>query len=100
MNNFHPESLLVVAKQKIQEDVANSLAWKHLQGFSVRRGLVILGAWMVENGEKLQTRNSTQRRQISWVFHKTKPDKSEAKIVSFFALNVTSKFIRVARKIL
>lgn len=72
MNNFHPESLLVVAKQKIQEDVADSLAWKRSQGFSARRWLVILGAWMVENGEKLQMRNSAQSQANQMGFSQNK----------------------------
>ncbi len=53
MNNFHPESLLVIAKQKVQEEVASCLAWKLSNGFSAKGFLYSLGTWMVVRGEKL-----------------------------------------------
>ncbi|MBI5945088.1 MAG: hypothetical protein HY864_12020 [Chloroflexi bacterium] len=68
MNDFHPDSLLELAKQKTQQDVANCLAWKRSQGFSTRRLLFALGAWMVANGEKLQARSSLplQKSQLGF----------------------------------
>ena len=56
MNNFHPESILVVAKLRNHEDVAYCLSRKSSHGNSAKRWLVILGSWMVACGEKLQAR--------------------------------------------
>ena len=64
MNNFHPESLLMVAKQKTQEDVDNFLEWKRSEGFSTRRILFSLGAWMVASGEKLQALNAETGKSV------------------------------------
>ncbi len=74
MNNFHPESLLMIAKQKTQEDVDNCLAWKLSSGFSARRLLFSLGAWMVVSGEKLQVRHALplQTNQMVLTHHKTR----------------------------
>ncbi|NOT04408.1 MAG: hypothetical protein HOP27_07385 [Anaerolineales bacterium] len=74
MNDFHLESLLVIAKQKAQEEVDNCLAWKLSNGFSTRRFLYSLGAWMVTSGEKLQARHALplQTSQMAFTRGKTK----------------------------
>ena len=74
MNDFHPENLLLLAKQKNQEDVDNCLAWKLSNGFSTRRFLYSLGAWMVASGEKLQARHALplQTSQMAFTRDKTK----------------------------
>ncbi len=74
MNDVHPENLLLLAKQKNQEDVDNSLAWKLSHGFSIRRLLFTLGAWMVASGEKLQARHvlPLQTSQVAFTRGKTK----------------------------
>lgn len=64
MNNFHPESLLIVAKQKTQEEVDYCLAWKRSQGFSARRLLFALGAWMVASGQRLQALNADSTKSV------------------------------------
>ena len=64
MNNFHPESLLIVAKQKTQEEVDYCLAWKRSKGFSARRLLFALGAWMVASGQKLQALNADSTKSV------------------------------------
>lgn len=64
MNNFHPESLLVVAKQKTQEEVDHCLEWKRSNGFSARRLLFVLGAWMVASGQKLQSLNAESSKSV------------------------------------
>lgn len=58
MNDFDPEDLLGIAKHKTQEEVANGLAWKLSHGFSTRRFLFALGAWMVASGEKMKARHA------------------------------------------
>ncbi len=74
MNDFHPQSLLELAKQKSQGDIANRLAWKRSQGFSTRRLLFALGAWMVASGEKLQARSSMplQKKQLGFSQNKAR----------------------------
>ena len=73
MNNFHPESLLKIAKQKTQEEVDNCLAWKLSNGFSARRLLFSLGAWMVARGERLQSYAAPlQTNQMVLTHHKAR----------------------------
>ena len=74
MNNFHPESLLKIAKQKTQEEVDNCLVWKLSNGFSARRLLFSLGAWMVVRGERLQSRYAAPllTNQMVLTHHKTR----------------------------
>jgi hypothetical protein len=74
VNNFHPESLLMIAKQKTQEEVDRCLAWKLSRGFSSRRFLFSLGAWMVARGERLQSRYAAplQTNQMVLTHHKTR----------------------------
>jgi len=74
VNNFHPESLLKIAKQKTQEEVDNCLVWKLSNGFSARRLLFSLGAWMVARGEKLQSRYAAPlpTNQMVLTHHKTR----------------------------
>jgi len=74
VNNFHPENLLLLAKKKNQEDVDNCLAWKLSNGFSTKRLLFALGAWMVTSGEKLQDRYAMplQTNQLRFLQDKAK----------------------------
>ena len=55
MNNFHPESLLAIAKQRSQAEVDWCLSESPLFGNVAQRWLVALGVWMVACGEKLQS---------------------------------------------
>jgi hypothetical protein len=75
VNDFHPENLLLLAKQKNQEDVDNCLAWKLSSGFSTRRFLFSLGAWMVASGEKLQVRHALPVQTGQMVFSNGKARK-------------------------
>ena len=75
MNNFHPESLLVLAKQRTQEEVDGCLAWKLSSGFSTRRLLFSLGAWMVVSGEKLQARHALPLQTGQMAFSRGKARK-------------------------
>ena len=74
MNNFEPEDLLEVAKQKSQESVTDSLAWKLSRGFSTRRLLRSVGVWMVARGKKMQALPTAPSLsdQISFLQNKTK----------------------------
>jgi len=75
MNNFTPEHLLELSKQKIQEEIAvHHLAQKAMQGSSSKRWLITLGTWMVASGEKLQARNaaSLQTDQLEFSQDKTR----------------------------
>jgi len=58
MNNFDPEDLLAIAKQKAQDEVDNGLTQESLLGKTFDRFLVALGRWMVARGEKMQTRQA------------------------------------------
>ncbi len=78
MNNFQPESLLVIAKQMNQEDVDHALAWKAAHGFSTRRLLFSLGAWMVASGEKLKTHNAEAQQVTQLDFLQNRPRKARA----------------------
>jgi hypothetical protein len=75
MNNFTPEYLLELSKQKIQEEIAvHDLAQKTMRGSSSKRWLITLGTWMVASGEKLQARNaaSLQTDQLEFSQDKTR----------------------------
>lgn len=74
MNDFYPENLLLLAKQKNQEDVDSSLAWKLSNGFSARRLMFALGVWMVTSGEKLQGRYAVplQTNQLGFLQNKAR----------------------------
>lgn len=74
MNNFYPEDLLAIAKQRAQEEVANCLDRKPLLGKSFNRWLVVLGGWMVARGEKMQARQdaSLQSNQMTFLRNKTR----------------------------
>ncbi len=74
MNNFDPEDLLSIAKQKTHEEVTNSLDWKLSHGFSTRRFLLALGGWMVVNGKRIQARHAASllSTQVSFLQNKTR----------------------------
>jgi len=74
MNNFDPEDLLGIAKQKTQEEVTSSLAWKLAHGFSTRRFFLALGGWMVINGKRIQARHAASllSTQVSFLQNKTR----------------------------
>ncbi len=73
MNNFYPEDLLEIAKQK-REILASQLARKTRQASFSKRLLGTLGAWMVVSGEKLQALNaeSSQINQLGFSQNKDK----------------------------
>jgi len=75
MNNFYPEDLLEIAKQRTQREIAASQsAKKTRQTFFSKRLLGTLGTWMVASGEKLQALNakSLQTNQREFSQNKTK----------------------------
>ncbi|MBI5351961.1 MAG: hypothetical protein HZB50_04920 [Chloroflexi bacterium] len=55
MNNFHPESLLAIAKQRSQAEADWCLTESPLLGNVAQHLLSSLGSWMVARGQKLQS---------------------------------------------
>ena len=79
MNNFTPEHLLELSKQKIQEEIAvHHLAQKTMRGSSSKRWLITLGTWMVASGEKLQARNAASLQTDQLEFSQDKARKTGA----------------------
>ena len=75
MNNFSPEDLLEIAKQRTQREIlASQLAQKTRQASFSKRLLGTLGIWMIASGEKLQALNaeSSQTNQLSFSQNKTR----------------------------
>lgn len=59
MNNFYPEDLLAVAKQRVQREVADAQLFRKPQRVSFTKILLgTLGTWMIAGGEKLQSLNA------------------------------------------
>ncbi len=79
MNNFQTDDLLVMAKDKNQEDVDSQLVLKATQSFSSgKRWLAALGTWMVAKGEKMQARYTTSLRSNQLEFPLNKVKKAKA----------------------
>jgi hypothetical protein len=79
MNNFYPEHLLEIAKQRTQREiVASQLAQKTRQVSSSKLWLGTLGTWMVVSGEKLQALNAESSRTNQLGFSQNKAKKARA----------------------
>ena len=75
MNDFYPEDLLKIARQRTQREIAASLlAQKTRQVSFSKRLLGTLGIWMIASGEKLQALNveSSQTNQLGFSQNKAK----------------------------
>ena len=79
MNNFSPEDLLEIAKQRTQREIAASqLSQKTRQVSFSKRLLGTLGTWMVASGEKLQALNAEASQTNQLHFSQNKARKARA----------------------
>jgi len=79
MNNFYPEHLLEIAKQKTQREIlASQLAQKTRQVSFSKRLLGTLGTWMIASGEKLQALNVDSLQTSQLRFSQDKAKKARA----------------------
>ena len=79
MNNFYPEHLLEIARQRTQREIlASQLARKTRQVSSSKRWLGTLGTWMVASGEKLQALNAETLQTKQLRFSQDKAKKARA----------------------
>ena len=79
MNNFTPEDLLEIAKQRAQREIlASQLARKTRRVSFSNRLLGTLGIWMIASGEKLQALNAESSQTNKLGFSQNKAKKARA----------------------
>ncbi len=79
MNNFSPEDLLEIAKQRTQREITASQLARKTRHVSFSKSLLgTLGTWMVASGEKLQAINAEPSQTNQLGFSQNKAGKARA----------------------